>query len=71
MSAVKDGGSFREMTGLNVKDGGSWREITSGNIKDGGSWREFLLLVPVEFQCPCRNYFSVSGKLCSYRIFNL
>lgn len=42
MSAVKDGGSFREMTGLNVKDGGSWREITSGNIKDGGSWREFF-----------------------------
>jgi hypothetical protein len=38
---VKDGGTWREASGINVKDGGTWRAIAEGYIKDGGTWRQF------------------------------
>lgn len=39
---IKDGGTWREASGIHVKDGGSWRAISEGHIKDGGVWRQFL-----------------------------
>ena len=38
---VKDGGTWRESSGIHVKDGGTWRDIQEGHIKDGGTWRQW------------------------------
>ena len=38
---VKDGGTWKEVTGLYVKDGGTWKEATNAYVKDAGSWKEF------------------------------
>ena len=62
MSAVKDGGSFREMTGINVHDGGSWREIGSGHIKDGGAWREFFSPGAAGAAVPAGTIFMFAGN---------
>lgn len=39
---VKDGGSWRTVTGLHAKAGGTWRSCTAGYVKSGGVWRQFF-----------------------------
>lgn len=38
---VKDGGTWKEVTGLYVRDAGTWKAVTNGSVRDAGTWKEF------------------------------
>ena len=39
---AKDGGTWKEATGLHVKDAGTWKEVQEGYVKDAGVWKKFF-----------------------------
>lgn len=38
---VKDGGTWKTLTGLHVKDAGTWKAVSAGYVKDAGTWKQF------------------------------
>jgi len=39
---VRDGGTWKEVTGPQVRDGGVWKPVLEGHVRDGGVWKKFF-----------------------------
>ena len=40
-ASVKQGGTWKTLTGLHVKNGGTWKEVLAAHVKNGGTWKQF------------------------------
>ena len=40
---VKDAGTFKTVSGIEIKENGAWKRVVKGEINDNGTWKPFFV----------------------------